>query len=176
MHYCCCFITGKSLSVWSEALIFASTNPQYDNRLFMKIVNSEYMQNMLRTQIVVFYLFWHLEQIWYTTCSADVASFWKRFTCIFYCCCFITFCSGISIVFVCPLKLICKNKRWKWQLKAALFKTIYLGIFKPLPTLDILDVTLILFMKVDVFFVCFLYCHCTGYHTMHTKKILLRSV
>jgi hypothetical protein len=34
--------TGKSLS---EALIFASTNPQYDDRLFMKIVSSEYLQN-----------------------------------------------------------------------------------------------------------------------------------
>ena len=67
-------ITGKSLS---EAPIFASTNPQYDDRLFMKIVSSEY----LCTQIVVFGLFWHSEQSWYTTCSADVASFWKRFTC-----------------------------------------------------------------------------------------------
>ena len=44
---------GKSLS---EALIFASTNPQYDTdcSLFMKIVSSEYLQNMLCTQIVVF--------------------------------------------------------------------------------------------------------------------------
>ena len=40
------FITGKSMS---EALIFASTNPQYDNRLFielpvqyMKIPSSKY--------------------------------------------------------------------------------------------------------------------------------------
>ena len=49
--------------------------------LFMKIVSSEYLQNMLCTQIVVFVLFWHSEQFWYTTCSADVASFWKRFTC-----------------------------------------------------------------------------------------------
>ena len=32
-HIC----TGKSLS---EALIFASTNPQYDHTLFMKIVSS----------------------------------------------------------------------------------------------------------------------------------------
>ena len=29
-------VTGKSMS---EALIFASTNPQYDERLFMKIEN-----------------------------------------------------------------------------------------------------------------------------------------
>ena len=45
--------TGKSLS---EALIFASTNPQYDNRLFidlrvqyMKIPSSEHGENILRT-------------------------------------------------------------------------------------------------------------------------------
>ena len=68
--------TGKSLS---EALIYSSTT---DCSLFMKIVSSEYLQNMLCTQIVVFVLFWHSEQFWYTTCSADVASFWKRFTCI----------------------------------------------------------------------------------------------
>jgi hypothetical protein len=43
--------TGKSLS---EALIFASTGKQYDNRLFMKIVSSEYLQNMFCTQIIVF--------------------------------------------------------------------------------------------------------------------------
>ena len=30
-------------------------------------------QNMLCTQI--FFLFWHSEQFWYITCSADVASF-----------------------------------------------------------------------------------------------------
>ena len=47
--------TGKSMS---EALIFASTNPQYDNRLFielplqyMKIPSSEHGENMLCTQI-----------------------------------------------------------------------------------------------------------------------------
>ena len=46
-------VTGKSLS---EALIFASTNPQYDNRLFielpvqyMKIPSSEHWENMGRT-------------------------------------------------------------------------------------------------------------------------------
>ena len=53
--------------------------------LFMKIVRSEYLQNMLCTQIVVFVLFWHSEQFWYSTCSADVASFWKRFTCTTIC-------------------------------------------------------------------------------------------
>ena len=48
--------TDKSLS---EALIFASTNPQYDNRLFielqlqyMKIPSSEHGKNMLCTEIV----------------------------------------------------------------------------------------------------------------------------
>ena len=48
--------TGKSLS---GALIFESTNPQYDNRLFielplqyMKITSSEHGENMLCTQIV----------------------------------------------------------------------------------------------------------------------------
>ena len=51
----CIPCTGKSLS---EALIFASTNPQYDDRLFielqvqyMKIASSERSQNMLCTQI-----------------------------------------------------------------------------------------------------------------------------
>ena len=46
-------VTGKS---FSEALILASTNPQYDKRLFielqvqyMKIASSEHAQNMLRT-------------------------------------------------------------------------------------------------------------------------------
>jgi hypothetical protein len=49
-------ITGKSLL---EALIFASTNPQYDDRLFielqvqyMKIPSSEHEENMLCTEIV----------------------------------------------------------------------------------------------------------------------------
>ena len=48
--------TGKSLH---EALILASINPQYDNRLFIelqvqykKIASSEQVQNMLRTKIV----------------------------------------------------------------------------------------------------------------------------
>ena len=47
---------GKSLS---EALTFASTNPQYDERLFielqvqyMKIPSSEHGENMLCTEIV----------------------------------------------------------------------------------------------------------------------------
>jgi hypothetical protein len=41
--------TVKSMS---EALIFASTNPQYDKRLSMKIASSEHQENMLCTQIV----------------------------------------------------------------------------------------------------------------------------
>ena len=48
-------VTGKS---WSEALIFASTNPQYDDRMFielqvqyMKIPSSEHGENMLCTEI-----------------------------------------------------------------------------------------------------------------------------
>ena len=48
--------TGKS---FSEVLIFASTNPQYDDRLFvelqvqyMKIASSEHAQTVLCTQIV----------------------------------------------------------------------------------------------------------------------------
>jgi hypothetical protein len=56
-------------------------NMMTDCSLFMKIVSSEYLRNMLCTQIVVFALFWHSEQLWYTTCSPDVVSFWKRFTC-----------------------------------------------------------------------------------------------
>ena len=44
--------TDKSLS---EALIFASTNPQYDDRLFIVHENIEYLQDMLCTQIVVFF-------------------------------------------------------------------------------------------------------------------------
>ena len=50
-------LTGKSLS---EAIIFASTNPQYDQRLFielqvqyMKIPSSEHGKNMLCTEIVL---------------------------------------------------------------------------------------------------------------------------
>jgi hypothetical protein len=70
--------TGKSLS---EALILASTNPQYDKRLFielpvqyMKTTSSEHEENMLCTQIIFLFLFWHSEQFMYTTCSSDVLS------------------------------------------------------------------------------------------------------
>ena len=62
-------ITGKWLS---EALIFESTNPQYDNRLFfespdqsMKISRSEHV---VYTNCFLF-CFWYSEQFMYTTCS-----------------------------------------------------------------------------------------------------------
>ena len=76
--------TGKSLS---EALIFASTNPQYDDRLFielqvqdMKMPSSEHVENMLHTEIVFY--------IQNNFCTQHVLpmfckkkSFWQRFTC-----------------------------------------------------------------------------------------------
>ena len=72
---------GKSLS---EALIFASTDPQYDGRLFIVYENCK-LQSIWRTccvyKLVFFVLFSFSEQFWHTTCSADVASFWKRFGC-----------------------------------------------------------------------------------------------
>ena len=53
--------TGQSLS---EALFFASNNPQYDDRLFielqvqyMKVPSSEHGENMLCTEIVFFLSF-----------------------------------------------------------------------------------------------------------------------
>ena len=49
-------------------------NMTTDCSLFMKIVTSGYLQNILCTQIFAFVLFWHSEQFWYTTCSADVAA------------------------------------------------------------------------------------------------------
>ena len=95
--------TGKSLS---EALIFASTNPQYDDRLplnyllvqYMKITRSEYVvytncfwfdiQNNLSTQYVLSLEFscselviqWTICVIlWVSWCKNKC--FWKRFTC-----------------------------------------------------------------------------------------------
>ena len=76
--------TGKSLI---EALVFASTNPRYDDRLFielqvqyMKIPSSEHGENMLCTEIVF--------EIQNNFCTHDVLlmfskkkSFWQRFTC-----------------------------------------------------------------------------------------------
>ena len=70
--------TGKSLS---EAFILTSTNPQYDKRFFidlpvqyMKTTSSEHGENMLCTQIVFLFLFWHSEQFMHTTCSPHVLS------------------------------------------------------------------------------------------------------
>ena len=61
------FVTGK---FFSEALIFALTNPQYDNRLliespvqYMKIPS---LENVVYTNC---FLFWYSEQFMYTTCS-----------------------------------------------------------------------------------------------------------
>ena len=76
--------TGKSLS---EALIFASNNPQYDNIVFielqvqyMKISSSEHGENMLCTEIVF--------GIQGNFCTQHVLpmfcknkKFWQRFTC-----------------------------------------------------------------------------------------------
>ena len=63
--------TGKSMS---EALIFASTNPQYDNRLFielpveyMKIPSSEHVVYISCSE------YQNKKQFVYTTCSELVA-------------------------------------------------------------------------------------------------------
>ena len=68
---------AKSLS---EALIFASTNPQYDDRLFielqvqyMKIASSEHGENMGRT-CCVHKLFWMSKQKQKTICVHNM--FW----------------------------------------------------------------------------------------------------
>ena len=67
----CLLCTGKSLS---EALIFASTNPQYDNWLFIEL-QVQYMNipnsNLGRT-CCVHNCFWHSEQFLYITCSPHV--------------------------------------------------------------------------------------------------------
>ena len=63
--------TGKYLS---EALILASTHPQYDDRLFielqaqhMKIPSSNVGEHVVNRNC-----FWHSEQFLYTTCSPHV--------------------------------------------------------------------------------------------------------
>ena len=70
------FCRGKYLS---EALIFASTNPQYDKRLFielhvqyMKIPSSEHVKNMSCTQF--FFCFYILNNFMYITCQEHVLS------------------------------------------------------------------------------------------------------
>ena len=61
--------TCKSLS---EALILASTNPQYDK--YMKIPSSKHVY----TNCFPF-LFWHSEQFMYTTCSElGIFMYWTR--------------------------------------------------------------------------------------------------
>ena len=46
--------TGKS---FSEALILASVNPQYDKKLFIEFPRKRQLQNMLCTKIVFLFLF-----------------------------------------------------------------------------------------------------------------------
>ena len=69
--------TGKSLS---EALIFASINPQYDNRLFIDL-QLQYKKNTSSEHVVYkncfLFLFWHSKQFLYTTCS-EFVFFWVR--------------------------------------------------------------------------------------------------
>ena len=55
----------------SEALIFASTNPQYDDRLFIVHENCKLRipaEHVVYTNCFLF-LFWYSEQFMYTTCS-----------------------------------------------------------------------------------------------------------
>ena len=55
----------------SEALIFASSNPQYENRLFIEL-QVQYMKipSSNLGSFVYRNCFWHSEQFLYTTCSA----------------------------------------------------------------------------------------------------------
>ena len=74
MHLCATLSsTGKS---FSEALILASTNPQYDKRLFidlpvqyMKTTSSEHGENMLCAKIVLNVKTKTKNQFMYITCS-----------------------------------------------------------------------------------------------------------
>ena len=56
--------TGKS---FSEALILASVNPQYEKRLFIEFPE-KYTFTTCFVQKLFFVLFWHLKQYLYTTC------------------------------------------------------------------------------------------------------------
>ena len=58
-------VTGKSVS---EALIFESVNPQYDERLFIESPQKIKVQNMC-TNIVLNVKTKTKKQIFYTTCS-----------------------------------------------------------------------------------------------------------
>ena len=60
--------TGKSLS---EALIFGSTNPQHDKRLFIDLPIL-YMKTTSSEHKLSLFLFWRSEQFMYTTCSVVV--------------------------------------------------------------------------------------------------------
>jgi hypothetical protein len=75
---------GKSLS---EALIFASTNPQYDDRLFIEL-QVQYMKipsSILGRTCCVQKLFLTFRTIFvrnmFSPCSAKKKNFWQRFTC-----------------------------------------------------------------------------------------------
>ena len=73
-----CF--ARKIKFYNLFLQQITRNMAADCSFFMKIVSSEYLQNMLCTQIIVSVLFWrHSEQFWYTTCSEDVESLesWK---------------------------------------------------------------------------------------------------
>ena len=70
----------------SEYLIFASTYPQYDDRLFIEL-QVQYIKFQAQTwgeHVVYRNCFWHSEQFLYTTYSPHVLqkkkSFWQRFT------------------------------------------------------------------------------------------------
>ena len=72
------FITGKC---FSEALILASTNPQYDKSLFIDLLFS-YMKTTSSEQVVYItcFLFWHSKQFMYTTCSELVVFMYRTGT------------------------------------------------------------------------------------------------
>ena len=65
-------LTGKS---FSEALILASTNPQYGKRLFIEL-RVQYIKTTSSEHVVYtnWFLFWHSEQFMYTT-SSELAIF-----------------------------------------------------------------------------------------------------
>ena len=59
--------TYKSLS---KALIFASTNPRYDDRLFIELrVQCQKTTSSVHFVYTNWFLFWYSEQFMYTTCS-----------------------------------------------------------------------------------------------------------
>ena len=76
--------TGKSLS---EALIFASTIPQYDDRLFIEL-RVQYMKIPSSEHVVYTncFLFWHSEQFMDTTCSEiGIFMYWTCNNLLSYC-------------------------------------------------------------------------------------------